>query len=314
MRKFSKSKYIAIFIACTALTGVRFLGTPSPALACGSSPSGLEPAQSFAQEVLKVTDPREKCRNAFLSVLKSKDPEGYGIWSSLSAASKAQLDHMIVCGIGERVSSFDVATLVHESTHLAVAQKFVGSKKWNFVLTTGERVSFSQDPKASQPEFSRGQALKVMSPSERKISSVALYLERSGDQSLGDLLDELSAYTHGLRTVLRFAPSLNFDFRDAPLEMMVFTLRYLESMRMQNPDYSKALSENQELQSTMRALFRDAFRVVNESCDRTDLNRDDRRSFLALDTPSSKQALSSLFGKDVPVFASRCVATAKAAL
>jgi hypothetical protein len=93
--------------------------------------------------------------------------------------------------------------------------------------------------------------------------------------------------------------------------MMVFTVRYLEAMKKNSPQYYQSLMADHDLMTTVKVLFEDAYNVYNQSCDRTDLNKDDMRSIRALQTESSRAVMKALFGNHTPTISAHCVATAK---
>lgn len=184
--------------------------------------------------------------------------------------------------------------------------------KRSFLLLSGQRIDYFEDSKDRSYEHSRGQALQMMSEDERRFFRTRTYLFDLGHQAFSSLLDELNAYTIGLRTAVRFPKILGANEREGPLEMTLFTLRYLEAMKKQDVDYFKnRIENNKDLLKLIRALIRDAYEAVNSACDRTDLNQDDGPILAALKTPRSLTILQWLFNNEAPTFLSRCYETQK---
>lgn len=271
---------------------------------------------SFAQK--RSPSPPPGCRENFLKTLRHFDPDGFSIWDALSESDKNQIAHLLICEANGDISGVQAGTLVHEALHLLNHEKSsIGS--WSFLLLNGQRITLSSSPSDQTYEHSRGQALRVMTKDERRFSRVRIYLYEDGDQSLTSLLEELDAYSTGLRTAVRFpktearqtplgvVKSFSADEREGPLEMILFTLRYLEAMKKHDREYfEKSIERHEELLFATRSLIRDAFDAINSSCDREDLSINDGPILDALHKKNSQEILQFLFGKSAPEISRRC--------
>lgn len=149
--------------------------------------------QSLAKDATQAAETVFDCHTAFLASLKDRDPDGFKIWNSLSDKVKNHFDRYFKCEPDGQVSGTDANILVHESIHYLDAEQTHKIRTWAYLRPDGTWVKFTQDPKDWLYENSRGQALKVMSQDERKLSRSYDYLNKLGYETFGDLLEELNA-------------------------------------------------------------------------------------------------------------------------
>lgn len=255
----------------------------------------------------------EDCRTKFLSTLQAADPAGYGIWNSIASADKSKVESLIECGPGLAIETYKLARLVHESIHVADNELSNSTGKIEFISLSGNRVALNPDARDSVYAFTRGQALKVMSSSERSLNRAPIYLYYLGFESFDQLLDELNAYNHELQTDLFFpATRLHVDSGDAPLQMILFTLRYLQEMeKAQNRFYTARIQADSGVREVLTTLIREGYEITAKSCERPDLHLNDRALLNALAGPASVRQLTALFGNERPVLPTNCAKNAQ---
>ncbi len=284
----------------------------------------LKPGLFLAHSILAalptptpVTVDADACKTAVLQLLADRVPLERQVWELITPASQAELTPLFKCDEKGAATVLDTITFAHESIHKIDADHSdtFATPMRAYRLLSGEWITVVPNEDDYTLAHARGQALKSMSVSDRTDDGfVKVYLYDLGVQDFFSILDEMNAYAHQLKTAMALpAYSGTSEQRDGAAAMVVFSLRYLQSMQKQDPDYyaSRIFAPEGDYASLMRNLITQVYTTINESCAITNLGMRDKQWFTALTTPASKVQLTKLFGADkLPVIDPACVKTA----
>jgi hypothetical protein len=281
----------------------------------------LKPGLFLAHSILAVLPTAaptpvdaDACKTAVLQLLADRIPLERQVWELLTPASQTVLTPIFKCDSAGVPTTLDAITFAHESIHKVDADHSNGfdAPTRAYRLVSGEWITVIPHEDDYTVAHARGQALKSMSISDRTDDGfVKVYLYDLGVQDFFSLLDEMNAYAHQLKTAM-VLPAFDgiSEQRDGAAAMVVFLLRYLQSMQKQNPDYyeSRLFAPEGDYAAVLRGLITQVYSTINESCAISNLGMRDKQWFTALSTPASKTQLTKLFGADkIPVIAPDCV-------
>lgn len=233
---------------------------------------------------LKATESDVRSLDAITELLREKDPEG--LWLLTRVASYRPEILLVFLRTGDTL--FDtVETVLHELTHAGsgsmtpfIQEQFFKGKALTLNYPAYRGYSFLIDNECvgivlPRQFFARDQILQYIPDGEFTGMASAYLTGASGAQDLMTLLDEINAYTRGLRGNLALA-SLMPDDRDLAwrlLQVLYFTELYFRHAQERETDQYRTLCECPELAMIIGRLFSNARseieNIPNQSCTET---------------------------------------------
>ena len=201
------------------------------------------------------------CVARAIQILREHNPRGYAVITQLKDPQETW--RYIDCSSPD----LGLGTLVHEGVHFLNGELSLDNDRRTYFYADG-----TSSPVDSSIIFRRNEILSLMSASERSRNYVETYVsnEEMQNGSIHMLLDELNAYTHGLRTSVETASVLPLpnprSERDGLASLMFFTKLSLARIQAGHPEIWQRLRSNADYFEAIRRMWRLAESTLVDAC------------------------------------------------
>jgi hypothetical protein len=239
------------------------------------------------------------CRQNAIMQLKALAPDGYSVYELID--DKPFFRGWITCNDVQ----LGLSTAVHESVH------YITTKHDAFLLVDGGEIRIPH-------EVSKFYAPSRIAGKFPPSGFVDTYLTPGKDSSATDflyLLDELNAYSHGLKAAVNLdslrSADEQVDHRDGLAALMAFVAVYVETAEESEPATWSGL-QKPPVANTVAALWERAEQVMVSSCRVPNIGSEDKTYIRRFCEAGPQSAMQRILGRP-PVCPVACLRTPRTA-